>query len=202
MKSPRRWLLLPSLVARDIDRILGQQRRNAENGLHLGCGNQPIPGLLNCDAFDFSANVLAAAEALPFADSSVDYIEAHHLIEHLGFDDAESALAEWCRVLREGGFLVVSCPDLQALCGRWLRFGLLRFIPGCRSEQARERTLRMFFGSQEHLGMFHRSGYDSLRLGSILEAAGLEVLFMHRPYPIRPTPSLVAVARKNLQFRL
>jgi predicted SAM-dependent methyltransferase len=48
-----------------------------------------------------------------FADGSVDYIESHHMIEHLSFADTESALTEWHRVLRQRGLLVISCPDIS-----------------------------------------------------------------------------------------
>jgi ubiquinone/menaquinone biosynthesis C-methylase UbiE len=53
--------------------------------------------------------VAAAAERLPWPDASFDTIVADSLLEHL--DDPARALAEWVRVLRPGGRLVVWSPN-------------------------------------------------------------------------------------------
>src|SRR4051812_37274779 len=50
------------------------------------------------------------------ADASVDAIFSSHNIEHLYPHEVPLALAEFLRVLKPDGFLVVTCPDLQSVC--------------------------------------------------------------------------------------
>jgi SAM-dependent methyltransferase len=59
----------------------------------------------------------ARAHRLPFSSSSIDGVFADRVLQHLV--DAGDALKEWARVLRRGGRVVVSDPDLTtaALAG-------------------------------------------------------------------------------------
>ncbi|SMP82757.1 Methyltransferase domain-containing protein [Desulfonatronum zhilinae] len=50
------------------------------------------------------------------ADASMDAIFSSHNIEHLYPHEVPKALAEFNRVLKPDGFLVVTCPDLQSVC--------------------------------------------------------------------------------------
>lgn len=54
-----------------------------------------------------------ATKALPFNDTTVDYIYTSHMIEHLLRSDVESFLKECLRVLKVGGIIRISVPDLQ-----------------------------------------------------------------------------------------
>ncbi|MEU1284012.1 methyltransferase domain-containing protein [Kitasatospora sp. NPDC005856] len=55
---------------------------------------------------------LDIAEPLPFADASVDWVYAEHLIEHVTMPVAIGWLREARRVLRPGGVLRLTTPDL------------------------------------------------------------------------------------------
>jgi predicted SAM-dependent methyltransferase len=48
------------------------------------------------------------------ADGSVDAIYSSHTIEHLYPNEIPQAMQEFLRVLKPDGFLIVTCPDLQA----------------------------------------------------------------------------------------
>lgn len=54
-------------------------------------------------------DVVAAGDALPFADDSVDFVLASHVLEH--FPDPIRALEEWRRVARERIVLVIPHRD-------------------------------------------------------------------------------------------
>jgi predicted SAM-dependent methyltransferase len=55
---------------------------------------------------------LDISQPLPFADGSVDWVYAEHLIEHVTMPVAVGWLAEARRVLRPGGVLRLTTPDL------------------------------------------------------------------------------------------
>lgn len=175
-----------------IENAIQRLREESATGLHLGCGNDIIPGLINCDQFSSAADIqLNAVDLSCFADESVDYIENNHMIEHLSFSEVRSALAEWNRALTKGGWLVITCPDLDAVAQLW-------FAPDTDLTDgvSKEYILKMFYGSQENPGMFHKSGFNRDILAGLLELHGFEVEFSYTPYPERTTPSLLVIARK------
>lgn len=47
---------------------------------------------------------------LPFNDESVDAVYASHVLEHI--EDYKSTLKEWFRVIKTGGFMVISVPHM------------------------------------------------------------------------------------------
>lgn len=50
--------------------------------------------------------------------ASVDAIFFSHNIEYLEAHEEPIALAEFRRVLRPGGFVLITCPDLKAIAAR------------------------------------------------------------------------------------
>jgi len=85
--------------------------------LHLGCGTRLLKGWLNSDFSPRSADSIRidATQPLPFDDSTFDYVYSEHMIEHLRRPDAERLLGEINRVLRAGGRVRISTPDLDRL---------------------------------------------------------------------------------------
>jgi predicted SAM-dependent methyltransferase len=92
--------------------------------LHLGCGKKILEGWTNCDiadnAYDTQPDVACDITKLPFDDNSADEIMAIHVFEHFYLKDVDGVLAEWKRVLKDGGKLVLEMPCFNKVL-HWLR---------------------------------------------------------------------------------
>ena len=84
-------------------------------GLHIGCGQHLIEVFINADLSSSSKDVLNfdATKLFPFGDESFDFIFSEHMIEHIPYADGLHMLRECCRVLKKGGKIRVSTPDLE-----------------------------------------------------------------------------------------
>lgn len=91
--------------------------RRRDPVLHLGCGDQLLPGWLNTDLTPRSRGVayLDARHRFPFRDGTFAAIYSEHLIEHLTFEQGDRMLRECLRTLRPGGSLRIATPDLGFL---------------------------------------------------------------------------------------
>jgi len=85
--------------------------------MHLGCGSNILPGWINTDFPPKSDSVieLDATKIFPFKDNEFDYIFSEHMIEHISFEDGFHMLKECFRVLKPGGKIRCSTPDLRFL---------------------------------------------------------------------------------------
>ena len=193
---PRTALRLSRYVQADLDRLLAELRKHINKGLHLGSGDSMLSGLINCDLFNPRADLKVDSTHLSiFDDNSIELIESHHMIEHLSLADTERALAEWHRVLRLRGLLVITCPDLSRICLRWIKYSTL--YPLFPRPETLDYIVKMLVGSQEHAGMFHKNAFDARRMSRLLSEHGFKVEFTFAPYPRRATPSLLVIARKT-----
>jgi SAM-dependent methyltransferase len=83
--------------------------------LNWGSGEYPGPGWINSDiksgpGIDISCDIL---DGLPLETASIDYIVSHHALPEILFPDLPAAVAELHRVLKPGGVLRLSLPDLD-----------------------------------------------------------------------------------------
>jgi SAM-dependent methyltransferase len=152
--------------------------------------------------FDWSATALGAAAGrgvvaarasatppgLPLADASQDVVIMSELIEHLV--DTDGALAEARRVLRPGGSLVLSTPNLAA----WYNRALLAF--GVQPVFS-EVSLYGIYGRPGHEVAGHLRIFTKRALAGLLAAAGfIDVAMSGAPYhdvprPLRPIDRLL-----------
>lgn len=58
---------------------------------------------------------------LPFADNSVDYIYTSHLLEHFKKFEAEEIVRDCYRLLKKGGIIRITVPDLELLVKKYLQ---------------------------------------------------------------------------------
>ena len=87
--------------------------------LQLGTSNSPMVGWLNTDVLPTKPEIvyLDATRRFPFKDDTFDYVYCEHMIEHIDYQNALLMLGECFRVLKPGGKIRMSTPDLRALIG-------------------------------------------------------------------------------------
>ena len=163
------------------------QANTAARKMNLGCGEIYRNGYTNVDLHSPKADVQASATDLPFETASYDLVETHHLIEHLEKGEAETALEEWKRVLAPGGLLFLSCPDIA--------FVTAALWKAPEYVTMWDSYMCVLYGKDE-TGMHHKYGYCRESLRELLQRKGFEDVLIKTAVGHRPTPSLVAFARR------
>ncbi len=156
--------------------------------LHVGCGpkrkDRTTPGFNSDDwkeiRFDIDESVSpdvvgTMTDMSQVADGSVDAIFSSHNIEHLYPHEVLVALAEFKRVLAPGGFVVITCPDLQSVCALIADDKLTD--PAYTSPAGPITPLDILYGhraamARGNLYMAHRCGFTQKVLAGTLTAAG------------------------------
>lgn len=153
--------------------------------VNLGCGMLPLDGYHNVDAFCDAAD--EQADVFHLSDThwqDLDEIRMDHMLEHVGFQ-AGGELLRKCRCwLRDEGMLVVEVPDMAEIMARGPVHPWEAYV----------------YGSQQHGGEFHLSGYTQHSLCWLLEKWGYRVehaetfLSDNQNRPGMPCLKVVAVA--------
>jgi 2-polyprenyl-3-methyl-5-hydroxy-6-metoxy-1,4-benzoquinol methylase len=190
--EPSTGLLPRQVVARDVVVTILRQSRGPQRVVDAGCGDGSflealaahLPGdQVSYAGLDYSEYQLAKAAHLPYefhrcdlgdgiplADASVDVLHAAEVIEHLY--DPDLFVDECARVLRPGGRLVVSTPNLQAWYNRALFLAGVQplfYETSSRTTEVGAGALRRFKRTTRpvgHLRVFNRTALlDLLRRG-------------------------------------
>lgn len=154
--------------------------------LHVGCGPvETCPWLpkafkspewkeIRLDIDErVNPDVVASMTDMPnVATASVDAIFSSHNIEHLMFHEVRQALSEFYRVLSPGGFVLLTCPDLQSVAELIAKGNL--FGPAYQSAAGPISAFDMVYGytafTRNNPFMMHKSGFT---LNSLLELFGM-----------------------------
>lgn len=119
--ASRRWLLRRwrQGFCSVNDRVIRQYFLDHDvRKLHLGCGKNVLDGWLNTDVLSRRRDVryLDAAKRFPLSNKDkFDYVFSEHLIEHLPFPKGFAMLKECYRILKPGGKIRITAPDLAFL---------------------------------------------------------------------------------------
>jgi len=117
------------------------------------------------------------------APQSFDAIWASHTLEHLFAHEVPLALAEFKRVLRPDGFVLVTSPDLEAVASLILDGGLDRI--SYTSPAGPITPLDMVFGHSNSIArgqsfMAHKTGFTCASLGRRFVDAGFPTTLVKR----------------------
>lgn len=135
--------------------------------LHIG-GKQRTPGWEVLDALPAPHvdHVRNATDLSIFSDDLFDQIYASHVVEHFDYQgELVATLREWLRVLKPGGSVLISVPDLDVLARMFADRSFL-------DAPERFQIMRMMFGGHLNPFDYHVVGLNEEFLGGFLQGAG------------------------------
>jgi ubiquinone/menaquinone biosynthesis C-methylase UbiE len=132
--------------------------------VNLGCGRRVLPDWINVDkkARGVEPDVDADVRELPFENEYADEVMAIHLIEHFYLWEAPGVLMEWKRILKDGGKLILECPDILK-AAKFL-------LEGSKDNY----SMWPLYGDPSHMDplMCHKWGYTPDSLKRLMEFVG------------------------------
>jgi predicted SAM-dependent methyltransferase len=141
--------------------------------INLGSSDQHVEGWISADITrDLEGRCLRmdATAPWPFASGTAMAIATEHMIEHIDPDAVPGVLAEAFRVLRPGGMLRISTPNLRRICEAYVTKDDA-ILDAHRAHGYRARTHADLVNNYLHAyGHVHVYDIESLRL--LLEDAG------------------------------
>lgn len=192
---------------------IASDKKPIKKFLHVGCGRatkaNTIPYFMGDDwrevRYDIDPSVspdilgtMTDMSAVP--SESVDAVYSSHNIEHLYAYQVVPALTEFNRVLKPDGFVIVSCPDLKAVCKMVADGRLMDVAYQCGDGPVSPHDIIYGFGPDLARGfscMAHKCGFTLDVLFQSLADAGFTVWAGHESSPL----SLTAIAKKDNSSR-
>jgi len=93
--------------------------------IHFGCGNQILDGFVNTDVFgnQKAQSGIDLRHPLPVESNTFEGAYAHHVVEHLFYEDAHRFFGECFRILKPKGILRIVVPDLGKFLSAYSKSG-------------------------------------------------------------------------------
>lgn len=165
IKTVLRWIQWQRTAIRHVDQPAPIYTTHTAPGLrvHLGSGEINLQGWINVDARALP-HVHAQTSSLSlgeFADGAVGTVYLCHVLEHLSFEEGRAVLRALHRKLADGGTILISVPDFDALVAAYLASG--------KNFDAIKFAL---MGGQGYEYNFHRAMYTQTSLAALLAECG------------------------------
>lgn len=129
--------------------------------------------------------------------NSAEVIYASHLLEHLSHARLERVLGLWYEKLKPGGKLILNVPDMVWTCQRLLKMESGQFVAGNFSTWLGERNIwEIFYGTHEHEGEYHNSGFTEGFLNMLLRKIGFAEIITHKEIEGHDMQCIIAEATK------
>ena len=154
--------------------------------LHIGCGQEAIPGWINIDNRELPGvdRVLDVRQGLPFQNASAIYAE--HFLEHLALEDGLAFLRECRKALAEDGVLRLSTPNLDWVYATHYRTGA--------ASSGETKINDCFQLNKAFHGWGHQFLYNGPMLARVLRAVGFERV-KFQPYGESDQPEMRGLER-------
>lgn len=128
--------------------------------LHLGCGYKILDGYINVDIRpETGCQIIDDVKILSnFENNSADEIYACHVLEHFGRHEYVSVLQKWYNVLKPGGIIRLSVPDIEVVCNQYIG-----------NKYSLRQLIGFLYGGQTYKENYHYIGFDFNMLKEDLE---------------------------------
>jgi SAM-dependent methyltransferase len=129
-------------------------------------------------------DIVASITSMPqVGGNSVDAVWSSHNLEHLYAHEVPTALREFLRVLKPGGFVLLTMPDLQK-AAEFVAQGKLE-EPIYQSPAGPISAIDICFGHRASIAqgnefMAHKTGFSALTLAQKLAACGFQNIQVER----------------------
>lgn len=146
--------------------------------LDLGSGENPAGGIgnkewIHCDAYDFPCiEIVCDLKKLPFEDNYADEIFSSNVIEHFTYEEAPKVLKEWLRVLKPGGKITLTTPDVEYTCKEYVKGNIFAGVVGMN-----------FLGKGGFMENTHKSLWDTIQLTYVIGQQGFVDIVRDIDYP-------------------
>jgi predicted SAM-dependent methyltransferase len=150
--------------------------------INFGCGKATNPDFFNIDAvahadaapdllYEMRFDAGKLIEQIPLPDECADELHSYHVVEHFYRFDVDAVVAEWKRLLRPGGRLVLELPNLEAAA---------RNLLAGRGDQM---AMWPIYGDWNHCSpyMCHKFGYTPLTITGLLADHGFKKISVLPP---------------------
>jgi SAM-dependent methyltransferase len=99
-----------------VQKVRGETNNSNPFVLDVGCGNKPYTDLfegcqykgMDCTTVNSSPDIIGDASNIPLESNTVDIVFSTQVLEHV--PEPQAMLKECYRVLKPGGFLILTCP--------------------------------------------------------------------------------------------
>lgn len=183
----------PAVVSGTIDTITGIRAGTVFSGargecledalegvkVQLGCGHKPWDGWINVDGPRAAshADLVADLREIPLESGIADVVAAIHVFEHFYQWETGAVLAEWKRLLKPGGKLILELPSFDKV---------VDYLTVCKAK-GKPAWMQMawwaLWGDPRYKdpAMTHKWGYTEPLMRQTVEAAGFERVMIMEP---------------------
>ena len=134
--------------------------------LNVGCGNTRVDDHINMDITDnemTDVDIVGSILEIPFDDEYFDGLIVSHVFEHLTNMEHQNAMSECWRVLKIGGKVKISCPDLIVTMQNFLK----------NKNGLNNYWYQAIFGGRRYPGDEHQSGFTKIMMADLLFIIGV-----------------------------
>lgn len=149
-----------------------------ELGMDVRCCDL-YPGIFGLENVEIKRADLS--DSLPYEDGTFEYVTCIEGLEHI--ENPHQAIREFARVLKPGGRIIVSIPNILNIEERfkWLFFGYTSHFKPLSSEFLKSAVSNEFEGMQEVALHINPIAYSEVRYA--LENSGFSICGIHRDKP-------------------
>lgn len=174
--------------------------------VNLGAGGEYNPYHVNVDLRIEPGVFCADIRSLPKDwEGKFDKAISHHVLEHFGFGDTQDVLKEWQRILKPGGEIEITVPDLGTFAEAIVNRGLDTYtMGGIYGDQGQGYWQQPAYGGYDDVRFLahsyqhnhHKAGFTAQALMGILSAAGFVEIKAERKIE---TAELTVTAKKKVE---